>query len=164
MNTTSSQSKVANALLERVAQPLIATSANLSGQPTCASGIEVFGVMDGRVDLVAAQSGNETKLFHNQHARPGLRVRLHGPELNAAGYGSSVRLKSGVHSGPWHEIHGGAGYWSVDSAVAILARGDGESTLEVRWPGGKAQSNAVPANATEVQVKLDGTLSILRSK
>ena len=47
-----SQSKVANALLERLAQPLIATSANLSGQPTCASGIEVFGVMDGRVDLV----------------------------------------------------------------------------------------------------------------
>jgi L-threonylcarbamoyladenylate synthase len=47
-----SQSKVANALLERLAQPLIATSANLSGQPTCTSGIEVFGIMDGRVDLV----------------------------------------------------------------------------------------------------------------
>lgn len=45
-------SKVANALLERLNQPLIATSANLSGQPTCASGIEVFGVMDSRVDLV----------------------------------------------------------------------------------------------------------------
>ena len=45
-------SKVANALLERLAQPLIATSANLSGQPTCTSGIEVFGVMDGAVDLV----------------------------------------------------------------------------------------------------------------
>jgi L-threonylcarbamoyladenylate synthase len=47
-----SHSKVANALLERLAQPLIATSANLSGQPTCTSGIEVFGVMDGSVDLV----------------------------------------------------------------------------------------------------------------
>lgn len=47
-----SRSKVANALLERLAQPLISTSANLSGQPTCASGIEVFGVMDGRVDLI----------------------------------------------------------------------------------------------------------------
>src|SRR4051794_4522371 len=47
-----SKSKVANALLERLAQPLIATSANLSGQPTCSSGIEVFGVMDGRVSLV----------------------------------------------------------------------------------------------------------------
>jgi L-threonylcarbamoyladenylate synthase len=47
-----SKSKVATALLERLAQPLIATSANLSGQPTCSSGIEVFGAMDGRVDLV----------------------------------------------------------------------------------------------------------------
>src|ERR1700736_3992311 len=47
-----SQSKVANALLERLSQPLIATSANLSGQPTCTSGIEVFGVMDRRLELV----------------------------------------------------------------------------------------------------------------
>ena len=47
-----SRSCVANGLLERLNQPLIATSANISGQPTCKSGIEVFGVMDGRVDLV----------------------------------------------------------------------------------------------------------------
>jgi L-threonylcarbamoyladenylate synthase len=44
--------EVAMALLEKLGQPLIATSANLTGQPTCRSGIEVFGVMDGRVDLV----------------------------------------------------------------------------------------------------------------
>ncbi len=47
-----SRSKVATALIEKLAQPLIATSANLSGQPTCAKGIEVFGTMDGRIDLV----------------------------------------------------------------------------------------------------------------
>ncbi len=47
-----SRSLVANALLEWLAQPLIATSANISGSPTCRSGIEVFGMMDGRVDLV----------------------------------------------------------------------------------------------------------------
>ena len=47
-----STSKVANALLERLGQPLISTSANISGQPTCKSGIDVFGAMDGRVDLV----------------------------------------------------------------------------------------------------------------
>jgi L-threonylcarbamoyladenylate synthase len=46
------QSKVATALLERLGQPLVSTSANLSGQPTCSSGIEVFGAMDGRLDLV----------------------------------------------------------------------------------------------------------------
>lgn len=47
-----SRSSVAQALLDWLDQPLIATSANLSGQPTCRSGIQVFGTMDGRVDLV----------------------------------------------------------------------------------------------------------------
>ncbi len=43
---------VTDGLISRLNQPLIATSANISGRPTCRSGIEVFGVMDGRVDLV----------------------------------------------------------------------------------------------------------------
>lgn len=47
-----SRSRVAQALLDWLDQPLIATSANISGHPTCCSGIDVFGVMDGRVDLV----------------------------------------------------------------------------------------------------------------
>lgn len=47
-----SRSKVAAALIEQMGQPLIATSANISGQPTCRSGIETFAVMDGRIDLV----------------------------------------------------------------------------------------------------------------
>ena len=47
-----SRSRVAHALLDWLDQPLIATSANLSGQPTCRTGIEVFGTMDGHVDLV----------------------------------------------------------------------------------------------------------------
>ena len=47
-----SRSAVANALVERLGHPLISTSANISGHPTCTSGIEVFGTMDGRVALV----------------------------------------------------------------------------------------------------------------
>ena len=47
-----SRSGVAEGLLEWLGQPLIATSANLSGQPTCRCGIDVFGTMDGRIDLV----------------------------------------------------------------------------------------------------------------
>jgi len=46
------RSNVACQLLALLNQPLIATSANISGRPTCRSGIEVFGMMDGRVDLV----------------------------------------------------------------------------------------------------------------
>ncbi|GAB4356211.1 MAG: hypothetical protein OHK0021_00530 [Bryobacter sp.] len=46
------RSPAANALIEPMGQPLIATSANVSGSPTCRSGIEVFGTMDGALDLV----------------------------------------------------------------------------------------------------------------
>jgi L-threonylcarbamoyladenylate synthase len=45
-------STVCDELIARLNQPMIATSANMSGRPTCRSGIEVFGEMDGRVDLV----------------------------------------------------------------------------------------------------------------
>jgi L-threonylcarbamoyladenylate synthase len=46
------RSWIADDLIARLNQPIIATSANISGQATCRSGIEVFGVMDGTVDLV----------------------------------------------------------------------------------------------------------------
>ena len=47
-----SQSTIAAKLIETLNGPLISTSANISSHPTCRSGIEVFGMMDGRVDLV----------------------------------------------------------------------------------------------------------------
>jgi L-threonylcarbamoyladenylate synthase len=46
------RSRVAQHLLAWLNQPLIATSANISSTPTCRSGIETFGMMDGRVDLI----------------------------------------------------------------------------------------------------------------
>jgi len=46
------RSAVASQLVALTGQPLIATSANMSGSPTCSSGIDVFALMDGRVDLV----------------------------------------------------------------------------------------------------------------
>jgi L-threonylcarbamoyladenylate synthase len=45
-------SVVTDALIARLNQPLVATSANISGMLTCRTGIEVFGMMDGRVDLI----------------------------------------------------------------------------------------------------------------
>lgn len=47
-----SRSFLAQQLVDLVNQPLISTSANISGSPTCRSGIEVFGMMDGRLNLV----------------------------------------------------------------------------------------------------------------
>ena len=43
---------VLNAILDKIGHPLIATSANISGQPTISSGIELFATMDSRIDLV----------------------------------------------------------------------------------------------------------------
>jgi len=46
------RAKIASELIAALNQPLISTSANISGSPTCRSGIDVFGMMDGRLDLV----------------------------------------------------------------------------------------------------------------
>lgn len=47
-----STAPAAQMLLEQLGHPIIATSANISGQPTARTGIEVFAAMDGSVDLV----------------------------------------------------------------------------------------------------------------
>jgi len=47
-----SAAAIPNALIERLGSPVIATSANRSGLPTCRSGVEALGEMDGRIDLI----------------------------------------------------------------------------------------------------------------
>ena len=47
-----SAAPLATGLIERLGTPLIATSANVSGRPTCRSGFEVLGTMDGRIRLI----------------------------------------------------------------------------------------------------------------
>jgi L-threonylcarbamoyladenylate synthase len=46
------KSPALNAIIEKIGHALIATSANISGEPTLCSGIELFAGMDGRIDLV----------------------------------------------------------------------------------------------------------------
>jgi L-threonylcarbamoyladenylate synthase len=46
------RSPALNAIIEKCGHPVIATSANISGEPTICSGIELFASMDGRIDLV----------------------------------------------------------------------------------------------------------------
>jgi hypothetical protein len=135
---------------------------NLTSMSAENSGVLVWGEQrgcavsdfdkDGRVDLVVAQNAGETKLFRNQHARPGLRVRLQGPPGNPDGLGAVVRLKYANGLGPVHEIHGGAGYLSQDSAVPVLGMATSPTHVVVRWPGGKSTETPVPAGANEVIV------------
>lgn len=143
----------------------------LSGQE---SGIKIYGEQrgaaacdydgDGRADLVVAQNAADTKLWHNENARAGLRIRLAGPSGNRAGVGAVVRLLGGSAKGPAREIHSGSGYWSQDSAVQVMALAGtaAANQLEVRWPGGKSVRAEIPAGAREISMDVDGRLSVLR--
>lgn len=119
---------------------------------------------DGRVDLVVTQNGAETKLYRNVGARPGLRVRLQGPPGNPAAVGAVLRLMAdGRAAGPAREIHAGAGYWSQDSAVQVLAVPPNRPvSLQVRWPDGRLTASSIPAGAREVAIQLTGQLQVLR--
>jgi hypothetical protein len=132
------------------------------------SGVKIYGEQrgaavcdydnDGRVDLVVAQNNEEARLLHNATGKPGLRVRLNGAMGNPDAFGAVLRLKVGDHWGPAREIHGGSGYWSQDSVVQVLATPEPAGEIQVHWPGGKSTTNSIPANATQVLIKSDGTL------
>lgn len=137
------------------------------------SGVKVYGEQrgaalcdfdkDGRVDLAVSQNANPTKLYRNQRAKPGLRVRLKGPPGNLAGIGAWLRLESGTRKRPAREIHGGGGYWSQDGAVQVLSTGATPATaITVRWPGGKTATSTIPANVSEVMMEADGKLNVVR--
>jgi hypothetical protein len=111
---------------------------------------------DGRVDLAVTQNGRDTKLYHNTHARPGLRVRLKGRPENPTGVGAQMRLVFGARQGPVREIHAGSGYWSQDSAVEVLATPEAPAQLWIRWPGGKVTTTPVPPNQREIEVDQAG--------
>ncbi len=116
--------------------------------PGQVSGIAVYGDQrgaafadydaDGRLDLAVSQNGADTKLYHNEHARPGLRVRLVGPRGNPHAIGAVLRIVYDGSRGPAREVHGGSGYWSQDGAVQVLGVEGGKRVvaLWIRWPGG----------------------------
>jgi enediyne biosynthesis protein E4 len=136
------------------------------------SGVKVYGEQrgaavadfdgDGRVDLVVTQNRAATKLFRNITGRPGLRVRLTGPEGNPHGISAVVRLQFGQALGPAREIHGGSGYWSQESVAPVLATPTVPTGVWVRWPGGRVVTNQLPRDAREVEVRTDGFIRLVR--
>jgi hypothetical protein len=143
----------------------------LTPMPAQESGVKIYGEQrgcaladydgDGRVDLVVAQNGAATKLYHNLRARPGLRVRLRGGAANPTAVGAALRLIFGERLGPVREIHAGAGYWSQDSAVQVLGTPTPPTGIWVRWPGGRTLTADVPASAREIEVNEEGKVKVL---
>jgi hypothetical protein len=140
----------------------------LRAVPGQESGVKVYGEQrgaavcdfdgDGRTDLVVSQNGDETRLFHNVRAKPGLRVRLRGPAGNPLGIGAIVRLKFGDRFGPAREIHGGSGYWSQDSVVQVMSGPSAPTQVWVRWPAGAVVTANLPPSAKEVVVDFNGAV------
>jgi len=138
-------------------------SGRLTPVPGQESGVAVYGEQrgcaladydgDGRVDLAVAQNGAATRLFHNERAKPGVRVRLAGPPGNPDGFGASVRLGFGARLGPAREIHAGGGHWSQDSALPVLAAPAPPDRVVVRWPGEKTTTQEIPPATSEVIVR-----------
>lgn len=128
--------------------------------PGQASGLKVYGEQrgcaladydhDGRLDLVVTQNAATTRLFHNQGAKPGLRVRLKGPVDNPNGIGARIWIACGQTNGAVQEIHAGSGYWSQDAATLVFAIPNAPAMVCVRWPWAQAVSNAIPSGAREI--------------
>ena len=136
------------------------------------SGLQVYGEgrgsalcdfdADGRVDLAVAQNAAATRLFHNENAQPGLRIRLAAGAGNPTGVGAILRLGDKGHFGPAREIHAGSGYWSQDSAVQIIAQQSSMKTIQVRWSGGATSQAEIPAGAREILLDQASGLQVKR--
>jgi len=112
---------------------------------------------DGRADLCVGQNSAETKLYHNETARPGLRVRLSGANGNASAAGAVLRLIfADGKRGPAREIHLGSGWMSQDSVVQVLATPELPKALWVRWAGGRETETPIAPNTREVVVDFTG--------
>jgi hypothetical protein len=99
-----------------------------------------------------AQNAAATKLFHNERAKPGLRVRLKGPPVNPSAFGAALRIIVGEKRGPVREVQGGSGYLSQNSSIQVLAASEGPAKIWVRWPGGRETTTAVPAGAKAITI------------
>jgi len=117
---------------------------------------------DGRVDLVISQNGAETKLYRNTGGSPGLRIRLNGPAGNPKGIGAVLQLISENGPGPARESHVGNGYWSQDSAVAVMSSRLPAKRVQVRWSWGETVVCEIPMGAKEIEVKENGKVRVIR--
>ncbi|HEX5220096.1 MAG TPA: FG-GAP-like repeat-containing protein [Verrucomicrobiae bacterium] len=127
------------------------------------SGIAIYGEQrgcavsdydaDGRVDLVVAQSNNQTRLLHNRRSRPGLRVQLEGGPGNPQCVGAMIRAVTATGPGRAQLITAGSGYWSQDSSVLVITSVTPITGLQVRWPDGSTREYPVPPTSPSLTLR-----------
>jgi hypothetical protein len=105
------------------------------------------------VDLVVAQSNDQTKLLHNLRAKPGLRVKLEGGAGNPQCVGAVIRAKTFAGLGRAQVVTAGIGYWSQDSATLIVTAAAPITALQVQWPDGATEIFPVAAEAKTVTLR-----------
>ncbi|MCW9707981.1 FG-GAP-like repeat-containing protein [Fodinibius salsisoli] len=108
------------------------------------SGIKIYGEQRGagfsdfnedrKVDLVISQNSGQTKVYVNQTKKPGISIRLVGPESNRDAIGSSIRIVYQDGSkGPRREIQAGSGYWSQNSKVQVMGTSREPDKIQITW-------------------------------
>src|SRR6185436_7126415 len=127
------------------------------------SGIAIYGEQrgsavsdydgDGRVDLVVAQSNDQTRLLHNRRSRPGLRVRLEGPPGNPQCVGAVLRAVTSAGLGRAQVITAGSGYWSQNSATLVVTSASAITALQVRWPDGATEERPALPDAKDLTMR-----------
>ena len=109
---------------------------------------------DGRCDVVMAQNGAPTMLYHNETARPGIRMRLVGAGGNESAIGAMYRAEREGKWGPARELKAGSGYLSQDSTTQIVAANPAPTRVIVRWPGTiQWSTNTVPTGVKEFTLR-----------
>ncbi|MEY4607927.1 MAG: hypothetical protein RL625_144, partial [Gemmatimonadota bacterium] len=109
---------------------------------------------DGRPDLAVAQNAGPTVLLKNVTGRPGLRVRLAGPDAgNPSAIGAQMRLEGAGWSGPVRSVTLGGGYWSSGSFTGVLSDVRPPRAVWVRWPSGREERYPVSGDAREVVLR-----------
>jgi hypothetical protein len=135
----------------------------LTPLPAQRSGLVIYGDQrgaaasdlngDARLDLAVGQNSGPVRLFRNQGARPGLRVRLIGLPDNPEGIGAQLRVEYASGSGPVREVQTGSGYWSQNGAVQVTGLAETPVAVRVRWPDGSESRAPVAAGVREVVVR-----------
>ena len=121
---------------------------------------------DGRLDILICNLEGEAVLLRNEsEPRHWLDVRLQGTGMNRFGVGSTVTVKAGGLT-QVREIRTCGGVLSAREPVAHFGLGSysGPIQMEILWPDGTVQTEALTKLDTTVSVKQNSNVAVSTSR